>query len=346
MCVPQEVHVWGVGLNGELGTGLLQCLRSPRALDLSSMLGDSGDYVERLFAGPTHLVMVCRSGRVMYTGDGDAGIATHGLVLDPEEARAVEPDNVVAELIKNPATVVKEVLAEAEPVPRGIPTPQDAPSTPWRSCEEVQADILKQLQGALGDVSAEEMQAKLIPHVTPLEQEMAFHTTTPTWMPFPWRTHRVRHYTAGAAHTGVFVEPRTAADELPAGLVDKLADWRHDASTDSVTAGGGSARSATASAEDIAWLFRCCRHRRVREADELISGGIPLESQDESGNTPLIVAAQNNARPIVEALLGAGANPNAQNVRELNDGCASARIRLAHTYTPPLAHSPTASGQT
>eukprot|EP00741_Cyanophora_paradoxa_P008501 tig00001336_g8226.t1 len=60
-------------------------------------------------------------------------------------------------------------------------------------------------------------------------------------------------------------------------------------------------------------VFNRIRHRKYHEVEALLDAGTPLEARDKRGNTPLIVAVQNNNKRIAKLLLRRGANINAQN---------------------------------
>jgi ankyrin repeat protein len=63
-------------------------------------------------------------------------------------------------------------------------------------------------------------------------------------------------------------------------------------------------------------LYHAARDGRSKDVRDLLRSGAAVSEvniRDESGNTPLGVAARNGHLPIVTTLLAAGANPNLQN---------------------------------
>lgn len=60
-------------------------------------------------------------------------------------------------------------------------------------------------------------------------------------------------------------------------------------------------------------IFRCCRHKNIPELMRLISGGVDVDAQDSTGNTPLIVACQNGHMVVCKVLIQHGASVTACN---------------------------------
>ncbi len=60
-------------------------------------------------------------------------------------------------------------------------------------------------------------------------------------------------------------------------------------------------------------VFSQARNGRIKRVEESINLGFMVDTEDERGNTLLIVAAQNRNKKLVEMLLLRGANINHQN---------------------------------
>lgn len=95
--------------------------------------------------------------------------------------------------------------------------------------------------------------------------------------------------------------------------------------------------------ELIQSFFNAVAEGDVDEVDEIIAENVPLDSQDEDGNTALILAAEGEPQ-IVEVLIAAGCNLNLQNeagVTALMRACECAHAlalarRARATPTPIL----------
>jgi ankyrin repeat protein len=66
---------------------------------------------------------------------------------------------------------------------------------------------------------------------------------------------------------------------------------------------------------DLDTVFSQGRNGRVKRVEESLNLGFPVDSEDERGNTLLLVAAQNSNKKLVEMLLVRGANINHQNAQ-------------------------------
>jgi len=60
-------------------------------------------------------------------------------------------------------------------------------------------------------------------------------------------------------------------------------------------------------------VFSQARNGRNKRVEESLNLGFPIDTEDEKGNTLLLVAAQNSNKRLVEMLLVRGANVNHQN---------------------------------
>lgn len=60
-------------------------------------------------------------------------------------------------------------------------------------------------------------------------------------------------------------------------------------------------------------VFSQARNGRIKRVEESLNQGFPIDSEDERGNTLLLVAAQNSNKRLAEMLLIRGANINHQN---------------------------------
>lgn len=66
---------------------------------------------------------------------------------------------------------------------------------------------------------------------------------------------------------------------------------------------------------DLDTVFSQARNGRVKRVEESLNLSFPVDSEDERGNTLLLVAAQNSNKKLVEMLLVRGANINHQNAQ-------------------------------
>ena len=66
---------------------------------------------------------------------------------------------------------------------------------------------------------------------------------------------------------------------------------------------------------DLDTVFSQARNGRVKRVEESLNLGFPVDSEDERGNTLLLVAAQNSNKKLVEMLLVRGSNINHQNAQ-------------------------------
>jgi len=64
---------------------------------------------------------------------------------------------------------------------------------------------------------------------------------------------------------------------------------------------------------DLETVFSQCRNGRVKRVEDSLNAEFPIDSQDEKGNTLLLLAAQNCNRKMLELTLNRGANINHQN---------------------------------
>merc|ERR1711871_641246 len=76
---------------------------------------------------------------------------------------------------------------------------------------------------------------------------------------------------------------------------------------------GASAQRDAEAAPDIDTAFSQARNGRLKRLEETLNLGFVVDSEDEKGNTLLLVAAQNCNRKMCELLLSRGANINHQN---------------------------------
>lgn len=75
-------------------------------------------------------------------------------------------------------------------------------------------------------------------------------------------------------------------------------------------------------------VFSQCRNGHIKRVEESLNLGFKIDTEDEKGNTLLLVAAQNTNRRLVELLLFRGANINHQNAQ------GNTALHFAMAYDP------------
>ena len=80
-------------------------------------------------------------------------------------------------------------------------------------------------------------------------------------------------------------------------------------------------------------VFSQTRHGRLHRLKESLDDGFEVDSEDEAGNTILMVAVQNNHRKIVDFLIRRGSNLNHVN----GNGNTALHFALAYDKTGQLA---------
>lgn len=75
----------------------------------------------------------------------------------------------------------------------------------------------------------------------------------------------------------------------------------------------GKAPKAEDNVPDMDTVFSQIRHNRIKRLGDSLRAGFNIETEDENGNTALLVAAQNVNKRAIEMLLDRGANINHQN---------------------------------
>jgi len=81
-------------------------------------------------------------------------------------------------------------------------------------------------------------------------------------------------------------------------------------------------------------MIQACRLNRAAEFDTLVNAGVPVDSRDNLGNTPLIITAQHGHLLLAQRCVRQGADLNAVNDRGLTAlmyACAFGRVKLAAT---------------
>lgn len=68
-----------------------------------------------------------------------------------------------------------------------------------------------------------------------------------------------------------------------------------------------------ATVPDLDTVFSQARNGRVKRVEDSLNAEFPVDSQDEKGNTLLLLGAQNCNRKLMELVLNRGANINHQN---------------------------------
>ena len=76
--------------------------------------------------------------------------------------------------------------------------------------------------------------------------------------------------------------------------------------------GGGAERDGGA-IPDLDTVFSQARNGRIKRLEDSLNAEFPLDSEDEKGNTLLLLACQNCNHKMCEMLLARGANINHQN---------------------------------
>lgn len=111
-------------------------------------------------------------------------------------------------------------------------------------------------------------------------------------------------------------------------LFMKSAVDRED-TAESIRSGGSAAtRGRDQGAPSIDVVFSQCRNGHVKRVEESLNLGFKIDTEDEKGNTLLLVAAQNTNRRLVELLLFRGANINHQNAQ------GNTALHFAMAYDP------------
>lgn len=80
-------------------------------------------------------------------------------------------------------------------------------------------------------------------------------------------------------------------------------------------------------------VFSQARHGRLQRLQESIEEGFGIDTEDETGNTILMVAVQNNHRKMVEFLMRRGSSVNHTNV----NGNSALHFALAYDRSGELA---------
>ena len=84
---------------------------------------------------------------------------------------------------------------------------------------------------------------------------------------------------------------------------------------------------------NIETVFRQARHGRIKSLEDSLDDGFDIGTQDESGNTLLMVAVQNDHRKMIEFLIRRGANVNQGNT----NGNTPLHYALAYDTTGQVA---------
>ncbi len=122
---------------------------------------------------------------------------------------------------------------------------------------------------------------------------------------------------AAAGSVALRVEERGRRSSRRAERVGGDDDDDDDASSASTASSSAASSSAppAITEEDVESAFSAARHGRHKRLEELFALGVPVDSRDRHGNTPLIVTAQNGHRKALKSCLRFGADMNATNVR-------------------------------
>ena len=96
---------------------------------------------------------------------------------------------------------------------------------------------------------------------------------------------------------------------------------------------GGSREDQYGDVPDLTTVFSQCRHGRLKRIEESLRLGFDINSEDEKGNSLLLVACQNGHRKMLDLLLNRGASIDHQNVQ----GCTALHYALAYDQTGELA---------
>ena len=75
-------------------------------------------------------------------------------------------------------------------------------------------------------------------------------------------------------------------------------------------------------------VFVSCRNGRIRKIQQYLDNGFAVDTEDEKGNTLLLVASQQVHKQIVELVLSRGANINHQNLK------GNTALHYAMAYDP------------
>eukprot|EP00957_Ditylum_brightwellii_P173796 13231082-Ditylum_brightwellii.AAC.1 len=112
-------------------------------------------------------------------------------------------------------------------------------------------------------------------------------------------------------------EPESSSKEhLEHGHNAAFSDGNHESGhAPQYDTGASSGQITTANQQDALDIFSFARHNKVKEVEDLLIRGVPVNATDENGNTILLTGCQNGSKRIAKLALRCGANINACNNR-------------------------------